>query len=120
MNYRFDYSTCFDDVLYRQTFARNYNLDPDKDLDLLKEIHSIATVKNVYDAEYGRIGSVIEYLDKIKNFVTSERYRNINEAGKRRFENHVFEILKGIVKKYIGTEYFITNVPSKTNVNKNI
>ena len=123
MKYKFDYNTCFDDVLYRQTFAHNYNLDPDKDLDLLKEIHSIATVKNVYDAEYDRIGSVIEYLDKIKNFVTSERYRNINEAGKRCFENHVFEILKGIVKKYIGTEYFTTKAIhylSKPNVNETL
>ena len=38
MKDKFDYSASFDDVLYRQTFAHNYNLDPDKDLDLLMYI----------------------------------------------------------------------------------
>ena len=50
MKDKFDHSACFDDVLYRQTFAHNYNLDSDKDLDLLKKIHSITTVRRVYDA----------------------------------------------------------------------
>lgn len=120
MKNKFDYSTCFDDVLYRQTFAHNYNLDPDKDLDLLKKIHSITTVRRVYDAKQNSSESVVEYFNDIKDFVTSERYQNINEAGKRYFESHVFEILKGIVIKGIGTEYFATKTIrylSKPNVN---
>lgn len=120
MKDKFDYSACFDDVLYRQTFAHNYNLDPDKDLDLLKKIHSITTVRRVYDAKQKSSESVVEYFNEIKDFVTSERYQNINEAGKRYFENHVLEILKGIVIKGIGTEYFATKTIrylSKPNVN---
>lgn len=120
MKDKFDYSACFDDVLYRQTFAHNYNLDPDKDLDLLKKIHSITTVRRVYDAKQNSSESVVEYFNEIKDFVTSERYQNINEAGKRYFENHVLEILKGIVIKGIGTEYFTTKTIrylSKPNVN---
>lgn len=120
MKDKFDYSACFDDVLYRQTFAHNYNLDPDKDLDLLKKIHSITTVRRVYDAKQNSSESVVEYFNEIKDFVTSERYQNINEAGKRYFENRVLEILKGIVIKGIGTEYFTTKTIrylSKPNVN---
>lgn len=120
MKDKFDYSACFDDVLYRQTFAHNYNLDPDKDLDLLKKIHSITTVRRVYDAKQNSSESVVEYFNEIKDFVTSERYQNINEAGKRYFESHVLEILKGIVIKGIGTEYFATKTIrylSKPNVN---
>lgn len=120
MKDKFDYSACFDDVLYRQTFAHNYNLDPDKDLDLLKKIHSITTVRRVYDAKQNSSESVVEYFNEIKDFVTSERYQNINEVGKRYFENHVLEILKGIVIKGIGTEYFTTKTIrylSKPNVN---
>lgn len=123
MKNKFDYSTCFDDVLYRQTFAHNYNLDPDKDLDLLKKIHSITTVRRVYDAKQNSSESVVEYFNEIKDFVTSERYQNINEAGKRYFENHVLEILKGIVIKGIGTEYFTTKTIrylSKSNVNETL
>lgn len=120
MKNKFDYSARFDDVFYRQTFAHNYNLDPDKDLDLLKKIHSITTVRRVYDAKQNSSESVVEYFNEIKDFVTSERYQNINEAGKRYFENHVLEILKGIVIKGIGTEYFATKTIrylSKPNVN---
>lgn len=120
MKDKFDYSACFDDVLYKQTFAHNYNLDPDKDLDLLKKIHSITTVRRVYDAKQNSSESVVEYFNEIKDFVTSEQYQNINEAGKRYFENHVLEILKGIVIKGIGTEYFATKTIrylSKPNVN---
>ena len=120
MKDKFDYSACFDDVLYRQTFAHNYNLDPDKDLDLLKKIHSITTVRRIYDAKQNSSESVVEYFNEIKDFVTSERYQNINEVGKRYFESHVLEILKGIVIKGIGTEYFATKTIrylSKPNVN---
>lgn len=120
MKDKFDHSACFDDVLYRQTFAHNYNLDPDKDLDLLKKIHSITTVRRVYDAKQNSSESVVEYFNEIKDFVTSEQYRNINEAGKRCFEKHVFEILKGIVIKGIGTEHFITgsmHFPSNPTLN---
>ena len=123
MKDKFDYSACFDDVLYRQTFAHNYNLDPDKDLDLLKKIHSITTVRRVYDAKQNSSESVVEYFNEIKDFVTSERYQNINEAGKRYFESHVLEILKGIVIKGIGTEYFATKTIrylSKPNVNETL
>lgn len=108
MKDKFDYSARFDDVFYRQTFAHNYNLDPDKDLDLMKEIHSITTVKNVYDAKQNSYESVVEYFNEIKDFVTSEQYRNMDETGKRHFEQHVFEVLKGIVIKGIGTEHFTT------------
>ena len=107
---------CFID----RTFAHNYNLDPDKDLDLLKKIHSITTVRRVYDAKQNSSESVVEYFNEIKDFVTSERYQNINEVGKRYFESHVLEILKGIVIKGIGTEYFATKTIrylSKPNVN---
>lgn len=113
----------FDDVLYRQTFAHNYNLDPDKDLDLLKKIHSITTVRRVYDAKQNSSESVVEYFNDLKDFVTSEQYRNMDEAGKRCFENHVFEILKSIVIKGIGTEYFTTKAIhylSKPNVNETL
>lgn len=123
MKDKFDHSVCFDNVLYRQTFAHNYNLDPDKDLDLLKKIHSITTVRRVYDAKQNSSESVVEYFNEIKDFVTSERYQNINEAGKRCFENHVFEILKSIVIKGIGTEYFTTKAIhylSKPNVNETL
>ena len=123
MKDKFDYSACFDDVLYRQTFAHNYNLDPDKDLDLLKKIHSITTVRRVYDAKQNSSESVVEYFNEIKDFVTSERYQNINEAGKRYFESHVLEILKGIVIKGIGTEYFATKTIRylpKPNVNETL
>ena len=92
----------------------------DKDLDLLKKIHSITTVRRVYDAKQNSSESVVEYFNEIKDFVTSERYQNINEVGKRYFESHVLEILKGIVIKGIGTEYFATKTIrylSKPNVN---
>lgn len=108
MKDKFDYSARFDDVFYRQTFAHNYNLDPDKDLDLMKEIHSITTVKNVYDAKQNSYESVVEYFNEIKDFVTSEQYRNMDETGKHYFEYRVFEVLKSIVIKGIGTEYFTT------------
>ena len=108
MKDKFDYNARFDDVFYRQTFAHNYNLDPDKDLDLMKEIHSITTVKNVYDAKQNSYESVVEYFNEIKDFVTSEQYRNMDETGKRHFEYRVFEVLKSIVIKGIGTEYFTT------------
>lgn len=123
MKDKFDHSACFDDVLYRQTFAHNYNLDSDKDLDLLKKIHSITTVRRVYDTKQNSFESVVEYFNEIKDFVTSEQYHNINEAGKRCFENHVFEILKSIVIKGIGTEYFTTKAIhylSKPNVNETL
>lgn len=113
----------FDDKKFGVAFAFNYGLDPDKDLDLMKEIHSITTVKNVYDAKQNSSESVVEYFNKIKDFVTSERYQNINEAGKRCFENHVFEILKSIVIKGIGTEHFTTKAIhylSKPNVNETL
>lgn len=123
MKYKFDHSACFDDVLYRQTFAHNYNLVPDKDLDLLKKIHSITTVRRVYNAKQNSSESVIEYFNEIKDFITSEQYQNMNEAGKRCFENHVFEILKGITIKGIGAEHFITgsiHYLSKPNVNETL
>ena len=123
MKDKFDYSACFDDVLYRQTFAHNYNLDPDKDLDLLKKIHSITTVRRVYDAKQNSSESVVEYFNDIKDFVTSEQYRNMDETGKRHFEQHVFEVLKGIVIKGIGTEHFITGAIhylSRPNVNETL
>ena len=114
------YSANFDDENYRYAFAHQYHLDPDKDLDLMKRIHSITTVVRVYNAKQNSSESVVEYFNEIKDFVTSERYQNINEAGKRYFENHVLEILKGIVIKGIGTEYFTTKTIrylSKPNVN---
>lgn len=109
MKKKFDIvNACFDDVLYRQTFARNYNLDPDKDLDLLKKIHSITTVGRVYDAKPDSSESVVEYFNEIKDFVTSEQYRNMDETGKRHFEHHMFKVLKSIVIKGIGTVHFTT------------
>lgn len=109
--------------MFIATFARNYDLDPDKDLELIKEIHSITTVKHVYEAKRDTTESVVEYFNKIKDFVTSERYRNMSETGKRCFEHHVFEVLKGITIKGIGTEYFITgsiHYLSKPNVNESL
>lgn len=111
----------FDDERYRQTFAHNYNLDPNKDLDLMKTIHSITTVRRVYDAKQNTCESVVEYFNEIKDFVTSEQYHNMGEVGKRSFEHHVFEILKGITIKGIGTEHFITgsiHYLSRPDVNK--
>lgn len=104
-------------------FACICGLDPDKDLDLMKEIYSIISVKNVYDAKCDKIESVVEYLNKIKDFVTSDRYHNMCEGGRRYFENNVFEILKGIVIKSIGTENFITGKyfimePTKPTLNE--
>lgn len=111
------------DPMFIATFARNYDLDPDKDLELMKEIHSITTIRHVYEAKRDTTESVIEYFNKIKDFVTSERYRNMSETGKRRFEHHVFEVLKGITIKGIGTEYFITgsiHYLSKPNINESL
>ena len=111
------------DPMFITQFARNYDLDPDKDLELIKEIHSITTIRHVYDAKRDTTKSVIEYFNKIKDFVTSERYRNMNETGKRCFEHHVFEVLKGIAIKGIGTEYFITGAIhylSKLDVNESL
>lgn len=111
------------DTLFISTFARNYDLDPDKDLELIKEIHSITTIKHVYEAKRDTTESIIEYFNKIKDFITSERYRNISEKGKRCFEHHVFEVLKGIAIKGIGTEYFITGTIhylSKPDVNESL
>lgn len=111
----------FDDERYRRAFAHNYRLDPDKDLDLIKTIHSITTIRRVYDAKQNTFESVVEYVNEIKNFVTSDRYHNMNEIGKRNFECHVFEVLKGITIKGIGTEHFITGAIhylSKPNVNE--
>lgn len=116
-------NACFDDVLYRQTFAHNYNLDPDKDLDLLKKIHSITTVRRVYDAKQNSSESVVEYFNEIKDFVTSDQYRNMDKTGKHHFEYRVFEVLKSIVIKGIGTEYFTTETIhylSKPNVNETL
>lgn len=45
----------------------------------------------------------------------------MSEKGKRCFEHHVFEVLKGITIKGIGTEYFITGAIhylSKPDVNE--
>lgn len=108
MKDKFYYNANFDDKNYRYAFAHQYHLDPDKDLDLLKKIHSITTVRRVYDAKQNSSESVVEYFNDIKDFVTSEWYRNMDETGKRHFEQHVFEVLKGIVIKGIGTEYFTT------------
>ena len=102
-------NACFDDVLYRQTFAHNYNLDPDKDLDLLKKIHSITTVRRVYDAKQNSSESVVEYFNEIKDFVTSEQYRNMNDTGKRYFEQHAFEVLKGITIRYWNRAFYNWN-----------
>lgn len=110
----------FDDENYKWAFARQYHLYPDKDLDLMKEIHVITTVKRVYDAKQNTSESVVEYFNELKNFVTSERYHNMDETGKRHFEQHVFEVLKGITIKGIGTEHFITGAIhylSKPDVN---
>ena len=115
--------TTFDDERYRYAFAHNYHLDPDKDLELMKEIHSITTVKHVYEAKRDTVESVVEYFNKIKDFVTSERYRNMDETGKRNFEHKVFEVLKGITIKGIGTDHFVTGTIhylSKPNINKPI
>ena len=104
-------------------FARSYNLDPKKDLELIKEIHSITTIRHVYEAKRDTTESVVEYFNKIKDFVTSERYRNMSEKGKCCFEHHVFEVLKGITIKGIGTEYFTTSsihYLSKPNVNESL
>ena len=65
--------TTFDDERFRIAFAHNYHLDPDKDLELMKEIRSIITVKHVYEAKRDTVESVVEYFNKIKDFVTSER-----------------------------------------------
>lgn len=111
----------FDDENYKWAFAHQYHLDPDKDLDLMKEIHAITTVKRVYDAKQNTSESVVEYFNELKNFVTSERYHNMDEIGKRYFEHHAFEVLKGITIKGIGTEHFITGTIhylSKPNVNE--
>ena len=62
-------------------------------------------------------------LYKIKDFVTSERYHNMDETGKRCFEHNVFEVLKGITIKGIGTEHFITgsiHYLSKPNINESL
>jgi len=100
--------TNFDDERFRIAFAHNYHLDPNKDLELMIEIRSIITVKHVYEAKRDTVDSVIEYFNKIRSFVTSERYHRMDEKGKRCFEQHVFEVLKGITIKGIGTKYFIT------------
>ena len=114
-------NTNFDDKNYRYAFAHQYHLDPDKDLDLMKRIHAITTVRRVYDAKQNTSESVVEYFNDLKDFVTSEQYRNMDETGKRHFEQHVFEVLKGIVIKGIGTEHFITGAIhylSRPDVNK--
>ncbi len=114
-------NTNFDDKNYRYAFAHQYHLDPDKDLDLMKRIHAITTVKRVYDAKQNTSESVVEYFNDIKDFVTSEQYHNMDEVGKRSFEHHVFEVLKGITIKGIGTEHFITgsiHYLSRPDVNK--
>ena len=114
-------NTNFDDKNYRYAFAHQYHLDPDKDLDLMKRIHAITTVKRVYDAKQNTSESAVEYFNDLKDFVTSEQYHNMDEIGKRRFEQHVFEVLKGIVIKGIGTEHFITGAIhclSRPDVNK--
>ena len=111
----------FDDKNYRYAFAHQYHLDPDKDLDLMKRIHNITTIRRVYDAKQNTSECVVKYFNDLKDFVTSEQYRNIDETGKRHFEQHVFEILKGITIKGIGTEHFITgsvHYLSKPNVNE--
>lgn len=113
--------TTFDDERFRIAFAHNYHLDPDKDLELMKEIRSIITVKHVYEAKRDTAESVVEYFNKIKDFVTSERYHNMDEKGKRCFEHNAFEVLKGITIKGIGTEHFITGAIhylSRPDVNK--
>jgi hypothetical protein len=113
----------FDDENYKWAFAHQYHLDPDKDLDLMKEIHAITTVKRVYDAKQNTSESVVEYFNELKNFVTSERYHNMDEIGKRHFEQHAFEVLKGITIKGIGTEHFITGAIhylSKPDVNASL
>ena len=123
MKDKFYYSANFDDKNYRYAFAHQYHLDPDKDLDLLKKIHSITTVRRVYDAKQNSSESVVEYFNDIKDFVISERYHNMDETGKRHFEQHVFEVLKGIVIKGIGTEHFITGAIrylSRPNVNETL
>lgn len=111
----------FDDEHYKQTFAYNYHLDPDKDLDLMKQIHVITTIGRVYDAKQNTSESVVEYFNDLREFVTSEQYRNMDETGKRCFEQHAFEVLKGITIKGIGAEHFITGAIhylSKPNINE--
>ena len=113
--------TNFDDKNYRYAFAHQYHLDPDKDLDLMKQIHTITTVRRVYDAKQNTSESVVEYFNDLKDFVTSEQYSNVDEIGKRHFEQHAFEILKSIIIKGIGTEHFITGSVyylSKPNVDE--
>lgn len=52
------------DTLFIATFARNYDLDPDRDLELIKEIHSITTIKHVYEQNVIQQNQLLNTLTK--------------------------------------------------------
>lgn len=99
--------TTFDDERFRAAFAHNYHLDPDKDLDLMKELHEFGSVENVYRAKRDSFETMNEYALKLKNFVLSDCYKRMDEISRKRFESKAFEVLKGITIKAIGTEHIM-------------
>jgi len=96
-----------EDSRFAQQLACQYHLDSVKDIDLLTKLHDLGSVLNVYNAKVGTLDSMIEYAQKLKEFITSKEYQQMDKQARANFENRTLRILKNIYVKGVGSEYFV-------------
>ena len=95
------------------SFAKNYNLDIEKDSDLIKKLYELSDIYAVYDTSADRytLEALHKYENKIKEFITSADYQNrISEMGRIEFEKKIIFLLAGAFVNVVGKDYF-TYIP---------
>lgn len=96
-----------EDPRFAQQLAYQYHLDPVKDVDLLTKLHNLGSVLNVYNAKSETLDSMVEYAQKLKDFIISKEYQQMDKQARAKFENRVLRMLKNIYVKGVGSEYFV-------------
>ena len=84
-----------------------FGIDPNTvSPEFMYKLHHLTSVTSVYETMPGSSESIISYINKVKDLVTSDEYAKLNADSRRRFETRMFRILNNVVVKSIGCEYF--------------
>ena len=67
----------------------------------------MGSVLNVYNGKFETLDSMIEYATKLKDFIVSKEYQQMDTKARAEFENRTLRILKNLYVKGVGLEYFV-------------
>lgn len=74
--------------------------------EFMYNLYYLTSITSVYETAPNSSESIISYINKVKDLVTSDEYVKLNADSRRRFETRMFRILNNVVVKSIGCEYF--------------